>query len=52
LYVTLIGMSSSPPKSEPDKTTEGAPKKRGKGKLVLLAVPVVLLLVVAGLWFS
>jgi flagellar FliL protein len=42
-------MSSPPPKSKPDETPA---KKGGKGKLILLAVPVVLLLAGAGLWFS
>jgi flagellar protein FliL len=45
-------MSSPPPKSKPDETAEAPPKKGGKGKLILLAVPVVLLLAGAGLWFS
>jgi flagellar FliL protein len=52
LYVTLAGMSSPPPKPKPDGTTEPAAKKGGKGKLILIAVPVVLLLAGAGLWFS
>jgi flagellar FliL protein len=38
-------MSSPPP---PPKSDE----KGGKGKLILIAVPVVLVLAVAGLWFS
>jgi flagellar FliL protein len=42
-------MSSSPPQSKPDETPA---KKGGKGKLILLAVPVVLLLAGAGLWFT
>jgi flagellar FliL protein len=47
-------MSSSPPKSKKDETetTETPAKKAGKGKLILLAVPVVLLLAGAGLWFT
>jgi flagellar FliL protein len=45
-------MSSSPPKPTPDKTPETPAKKPGKGKLILMAVPVVLLLTGAGLWFS
>jgi flagellar protein FliL len=42
--------SSSPPKT--DATEEKPAKKAGKGKLILIAVPVVLLLVGAGLWFT
>jgi flagellar protein FliL len=45
-------MSSSPPKSTPDETAETPAQKGGKGKLILLAAPVVLLLAGAGLWFS
>jgi flagellar FliL protein len=45
-------MSSSPPKPKANDTAETAAKKGGKGKLILLAVPVVLLLAGAGLWFS
>ena len=45
-------MSSSPPKPKPDETAEAPAKKSGKAKLILLAVPVVLLLAGAGLWFS
>ena len=45
-------MSSSPPKSKKDETAETPAKKGGKGKLILLAVPVVLLLAGAGLWFT
>jgi flagellar FliL protein len=45
-------MSSHPPAAKVDEAAEAKPKK-GKGKLiVMIAVPVVLLLVVAGLWFS
>jgi flagellar FliL protein len=44
-------MSSAPP-SKTDATTEPPAKKGGKRKLILLAVPVVLLLTGAGLWFS
>lgn len=48
-------MSSSPP--APDKPAEGAeaadaPKKAGKLKLILLAVPVLLIATGAGLWFT
>jgi flagellar protein FliL len=42
--------SSSPPKT--DATEEKPAKKAGKSKLILIAVPVVLLLVGAGLWFT
>jgi flagellar protein FliL len=45
-------MSSSPPKSKKDETAEAPAKKAGKGKLIMLAVPVVLLLAGAGLWFT
>jgi flagellar FliL protein len=45
-------MSSSPPKPKANETAETPAKKSGKGKLILLAVPVVLLLAGAGLWFS
>jgi flagellar FliL protein len=45
-------MSSPQAKSKPDETTATPAKKGGKGKLILLAVPVVLLLTGAGLWFS
>jgi flagellar FliL protein len=44
---------SSPRKSQPvDETAEPPAKPAGKGKLILLAVPVVLLLAGAGLWFT
>jgi flagellar protein FliL len=42
--------SSSPPKT--DATEEKPAKKAGKSKLILIAVPAVLLLVGAGLWFT
>jgi flagellar FliL protein len=45
-------MSSSPPKPKANETAATPAKKSGKGKLILLAVPVVLLLAGAGLWFS
>ena len=45
-------MSSSPPKPKTEETAEQPAKKRGKGKLILIAVPVVLLLAGAGLWFT
>jgi flagellar protein FliL len=51
LSVTITGMSSSPP-PKTDATEEKPAKKAGKGKLILIAVPVVLLLVGAGLWFT
>lgn len=44
-------MSSSPPQKT-DATEEKPAKKAGKGKLILIAVPVVLLLAGAGLWFT
>lgn len=45
-------MSSSPPKPTPDATPDASAKKAGKRKLIMMAVPVVLLLTGAGLWFS
>jgi flagellar FliL protein len=45
-------MSSAPPKPPDEHASEDAPKKSGKKKLILLAIPVVLLLVCAGLWFT
>jgi flagellar FliL protein len=42
-------MSSPPPASKSD---EAPARTGGKGRLILLAVPVVLLLAGAGLWFS
>src|ERR1700730_14326580 len=47
-------MSSPPPPKtdETDETTETPVKKVDKVKLILLAVPVVLLVLGAGLWFS
>jgi flagellar FliL protein len=44
-------MSSKPP-PKPEETTDAPAKKAGKKKLILIAVPVVLLLTGAGLWFS
>jgi flagellar FliL protein len=43
---------SSPPPPKLDETDEKPAKKAGKGKLIMIAVPVVLLLAGAGLWFS
>lgn len=43
---------SSPPPAKSDATEEKPAKKAGKGKLILLAVPVVLILAGAGLWFT
>jgi flagellar protein FliL len=52
LSVTITGMSSSPPPTT-DATEEKPAKKASKVKLIILiAVPVVLLLVGAGLWFT
>jgi flagellar FliL protein len=46
-------MSSPPPPATPETTAEPPPKKDGKAKLIIMiAVPVVLLLAGAGLWFS
>lgn len=44
-------MSSAPP-DEPDSATKAPAKKAGKAKLLLIAVPVLLVTAVAGLWFS
>ena len=46
-----MGMSSHPP-AKPADAEEPQAKKGGKGKLILIAVPVLLLLVGAGLWFT
>jgi flagellar FliL protein len=43
---------SSPPPPNTDEADGKPAKKGGKGKLILIAVPVVLLLAAAGLWFS
>lgn len=46
-------MSSAPPKPTTGKSADQpAKRKSGKGKLILLAVPLVLILAGAGLWFS
>lgn len=45
-------MSSPPPKPAADAAADAPVKKPGKSKLVLLAIPVVLLFAGAGLWFS
>ncbi len=47
-------MSSKPDKhaAEAPEGEEGAPKKGGKKKLILIAVPVLLIGVGAGLWFT
>ena len=44
-------MSSSPP-AKTDNTETASAKNGGKKKLILIAVPVVLLLAIGGLWFS
>jgi flagellar FliL protein len=44
-------MSSKPP-PKPQETTDAPAKKAAKKKLILIAVPVVLLVTGAGLWFS
>jgi flagellar FliL protein len=43
-------MSTAKPATQ--QTTTDTPKKSAKGKLILIAVPALLLLVGAGLWFS
>ncbi|HEY4171596.1 MAG TPA: flagellar basal body-associated FliL family protein [Rhodopila sp.] len=43
-------MSLTPSKAQ--TTTAKPPKKSGKGKLILIAAPVLLILAGAGLWFS
>ncbi len=45
-------MSSTPAKPKDQHAADEPAKKSGKGKLVLLAIPVVLILLGAGLWFS
>ncbi len=45
-------MSSDAPKPADDKAIEEPKKKSGKGKLILIAVPIVLMLAGAGLWFT
>lgn len=45
-------MSSDPPKPPDGHASEVSPKKSGKKKLIMLAIPVVLLLACAGLWFT
>ena len=45
-------MSSKPPKAKPDEVAEVPEKKGGKRKLIVIAVPLVLILTGAGLWFS
>jgi flagellar protein FliL len=43
---------SSPPPAKADPTEDKPAKKGGKKKLILIAVPVLLLLTGSGLWFS
>ncbi len=47
-------MSSKPEKTDapPAEGDEAAPKKGGKKKLILMAVPVLLIAIGAGLWFT
>jgi flagellar FliL protein len=47
-------MSSAPPATDtPSADGEASPaKKSGKGKLILLAVPILLIAIGAGLWFT
>jgi flagellar FliL protein len=44
------GAAAAAPEQGAEEGTEG--KKKGKGKLILLAVPLVLVIAGAGLWFS
>ena len=43
---------SSPPPAKTDETEEKPAKKAGKGKLLMIGAPVVLLLLGAALWFT
>ena len=43
---------SSPPPPTTDETADKPAEKAGKGKLIVIAVPVALLLAGGGLWFS
>jgi flagellar protein FliL len=43
---------SSPPPPKTDETEEKPARKGGKGKLIMILVPVAMLLAGAGLWFS
>lgn len=46
-------MSAKPPPPKADEAADAPPKKAGKRKLIIMvAVPAVLVLVVAGLWFT
>lgn len=45
-------MSSAPPKPPSEDAADAPAKSSGKRKLILIAVPVVLLLAGAGLWFT
>jgi flagellar FliL protein len=45
-------MSTPPPKPADEKAIDEPKRKSGKGRIILIAVPVLLLLVGAGLWFS
>lgn len=45
-------MSTAAAKAHSDPTTDAPAKKFGKRKLIMIAVPVVLILIGAGLWFS
>jgi flagellar FliL protein len=43
---------SSPPPAKAAETEEAPAKKGGKGKLIMIAVPVLLLAIGGGLWFT
>jgi flagellar FliL protein len=48
----MSGAAAAPADAAADDAAEGGAKKGGKKKIILLAVPVLLIAIVAGLWFS